>query len=467
MPAFRDGLSVSGGDGDWLERMRGDVPGASWPPAFSTRKASLAALMLMLERSQWLPPETLRAGQLRQLGTLAAHFQERSPRFAERLRRAGLASADLSREDGLAALPPLPRREIQQDPESFFCRAVPEGHAPLQLFQTSGSTGEPVKVLKTALTQLHWLALTLRYHMWHEPDMTGRLCAIRALVKAPRSGPTWGAPFDDFFATGPSMILDNATDLAVQIEEVRRFRPNSLILYPTNLAAMIDRLDEKGIALPDLERVRTIGETLPDALRETAAQRLGIELRDCYSSEELGYLAIECPLGGLYHLMAESLLVEVVDDAGRPCGEGETGRVLVTDLQNFASPMIRYEIGDHAEVGGHCPCGRGLPTLRRILGRTRNMVVRPDGTTSWPITGFKRFRDLAPIVQYQLIQDSLTSVEVRLVVEAPLTQEQERIVASHIQGFLGWPFEISFRYFEGRIPAGPNGKFEEFKSLVG
>ena len=466
MPAHRSGFPVSGGD-SWMERMRGDVPGASWPPVFSTRRSSLAALMLVLERTQWLAPETLRAGQLRQLGTLAAHFQERSPRFRERLRAAGLDAAALAGEDGLSALPPLTRREIQQDPESFFCRAVPEGHAPLQLFQTSGSTGEPVKVLKTALTQLYWTALTLRYHMWHEPDMSGRLCAIRALVKAPRSGASWGAPFDDFFETGPAMIIDNGADLAFQIEEVRRFRPNSLIIYPTNLAAMINRLEQDRIALPDLERVRTIGETLPPELRKTAARQLGVEVRDCYSSEELGYLAIECPAGGLYHLMSESLLVEVVDDAGRPCREGEIGRLLGTDLQNFASPMIRYEIGDHAEVGGQCPCGRGLPTLRRILGRTRNMVVRPDGTTSWPITGFKRFRDLAPIVQYQLVQDSLTSIEVRLVVEAPLSEEQERIVGAHIQDFLGWPFEMRFRYYEGRIPAGPNGKFEEFKSLVG
>jgi phenylacetate-CoA ligase len=189
-------------------------------------------------------------------------------------------------------------------------------------------------------------------------------------------------------------------------------------------------------------------------------------VRDCYSSEEFGYVAIECGNGGLYHVMAEALLVEVVDEQGRQCREGEVGRILVTDLQNHATPMIRYEIGDHAEVGGPCPCGRGLPTLRRILGRTRNMVVRPDGTTYWPITGFKRFRDLAPIIQYQLVQESLTSIEVRLVVEAQLTPEQEGAVAAHIQSFLGYPFETRFSYFEGRIPTGPNGKFEEFKSLV-
>jgi phenylacetate-CoA ligase len=286
------------------------------------------------------------------------------------------------------------------------------------------------------------------------------------LVKEARQTASWGSPFSDFFETGPALLVDNATDLTLQIEQVVRFAPNSLIIYPTNLSAMLDRLERQRIELPQLKRVRTVGEMLPADVRAAAERQLGVTVRDCYSSEEFGYIAIECPESGLYHLMSESLLIEVVDADGRPCREGEAGRVLVTDLHNHATPMIRYQIEDHAEVGGACPCGRGLPTLRRILGRTRNMVVQPDGTTYWPITGFKRFRDLAPIVQYQLVQDSLTSVEARLVVEQALTAEQEQAVAAHIQSFLGYPFAISFRYFEGRIPVGPNGKFEEFKSLV-
>ena len=452
--------------GTLLDSMRGDVPGIAWPPVYSTRQSSLAALLLELERSQWQPPERLVEGQFRQLRTLAGHFADHSPRFRERLRAAGVEAPALGSMEALRALPPLTRREIQQDPDSLFCPVLPEGHAPARLFQTSGSTGEPVKVMKTAVTQLFWTALTLRYHLWHEPDFEGRLCGIRALVREGREAPTWGSPFSDFFPTGPALIIDNATDLALQIKEVVRFRPTTLIIYPTNLGAMLERLEHQGIALPELKRVRTIGETLPPELRVAAERQLGVQVRDCYSSEEFGYVAIECPEGGHYHLMSEAVLVEVVDDQGRACSEGEIGRLLITDLQNYATPLLRYDIGDHAEVGGPCPCGRGLPTLRRILGRTRNMVVRPDGTTSWPITGFKKFRDLAPVVQYQLVQDSLTSIEVRLVVETPLDAEQEQRLAAHIQDFLGWPFETRFRYFEGRLPAGPTGKFEEFRSLV-
>jgi phenylacetate-CoA ligase len=448
---------------DRLGGMQGDVPGALWPTVFSTRRSSLVALLHELDRTQWLSPGVIEAGQLRQLRHLAAHFEAHVPRFRARLAAAGLSAADLDTRARLSALPPLGRRELQQDPDSLYSPVLPEGHAPRQLFQTSGSTGEPVRVVKTALNQLFWTALTLRYHLWHEPDFSGRLCAIRALARRAGEANSWGPPFSDLLPTGPSLIIDNKTDVAEQIDRLLRFRPDSLIIYPTNLAAMMKRVD----AIPGLKRVRTIGETLAPALRAEAEARLGVTVRDCYSSEEAGYLALECPMGGLYHIMSESLLVEVVDEAGAPVGAGEVGRVLVTDLHNYATPLIRYAIGDHAEMGPPCPCGRGLPTFRRILGRTRNMVRRPDGSTYWPITGFKKFRDLAPIVQYQLVQDSLSCIEVRLVVEQPLTPEQEARVAAHICDFLGWPFATRFRYFDEHIPTGPNGKFEEFKSLVG
>jgi phenylacetate-CoA ligase len=239
------------------------------------------------------------------------------------------------------------------------------------------------------------------------------------------------------------------------------------MIYPSNLAAMLDLLERDGRHLPSVQRVRTIGETLSPAIRERAEHDLGATVRDCYSSEEVGYIAIECPTGGLYHVMAETLIVEVVDADGRACREGEVGRVLVTDLHNRATPLIRYAIGDMAEVGPACPCGRGLPTLRRIVGRERNMLLTPDGRRAWPLTGFRDFATIAPVIQYQLIQHRIDAVEVRLVVGAPIDAGQERALAALITRSLGYPFTLTFKYFPDRIPRQPNGKFEEFVNLVG
>ena len=127
--------------------------------------------------------------------------------------------------------------------------------------------------------------------------------------------------------------------------------------------------------------------------------------------------------------------------------------------------MIRYFSGDHAELGEPCACGRGLPVLKRVLGRTRNMLRLPSGETMWPLFGPERFVELADIVQFQIVQKSLQSLEVRLVARRPVTAEEETVMRSHINGKFGHNFDIIFCYVP-EIARGPGGKYEEFKSEV-
>jgi phenylacetate-CoA ligase len=438
------------------------IGGIEWPPLYGPRVAPLAAAIQTFDRTQWLGADALRDGQRRQVAALARHFARHSAPFRERLARSGLRAETLAWPHALETLAPLTRRDLQA--EGLAVATLPPGHRPVSKYTTSGSTGEPVVVFRTSVSQLHWLALTMRFHLWAEPDFSGRICAVRANLPRVGEEPSWGAPVSLFHSTGPALKIDIAEDIDRQIEQIRAFGATSLIVYPSNLAAILDAMGPAG--LPALRRVRTIGETLAPALRERVAAELGASITDCYSSQEIGYVALECPDGGLYHLMSETVLVEVVDEEGRPCAEGEPGRVLVTDLHNFATPLVRYEIGDWAVPGPPCACGRGLPTLRRILGRERNLIHKPDGTRHWPLTGFKRFREIAPVIQYQLRQTELERIELRLVTERPLTEAEEEALRSWLQEILDHPFAVDFAYFESRLPLGANGKFEEFMSLL-
>ncbi|MEA2781785.1 MAG: hypothetical protein QOK29_3329 [Rhodospirillaceae bacterium] len=445
-----------------LSDMRSTVRGVKWPEVWNGPLAALVALVKTIDETQWMPAEEIAARQRGQLSMLVDHAARQSSHFRARLDRAGLRAADLAVDGGLRRLPVLGRRDLQVSGADLYCREVPPSHSPIVETRTSGSTGEPVVVKRTGLNQLFANAMNIRFLLWQGLDFTSRCSAIRAHFSGYAVQNDWGPPLSQLFETGQQQAIPLTTDIKQQAAWLAEFRPTVLTIYPTNLDALSRHCRQHGIELAGLSRILTVGETLSPRVRQEAESTLAIDISDMYSSQELGAIAAACPESGLYHVMAEGLIVEVLDHEGNPCPEGEVGRITITDLHNFATPLIRYDIGDYGEVAGPCPCGRGLPTLKRILGRERNMLLKPDGTQHWPLVGFARFRDIAPISQYQFIQRDLDRIEVRLVSERPVTAAQESELAGIIRGALGHPFRLQFTYFKGEIPRRPGGKFEEF-----
>ena len=218
---------------------------------------------------------------------------------------------------------------------------------------------------------------------------------------------------------------------------------------------------------PHLEHIISLGEVLSPEVREACREAWDVSVIDTYSAQEIGVIALQCPERAHYHVHAETAMVEVVNQQGEACVSGEIGAVLVTPLFNYAMPLLRYQIGDFAEVGDPCPCGRGLPVLRRILGRERNSVlVAPTGERYWPAFGTHGFARIAPVVQHQFVQKSTGVVEARLVIERPLSQTEEDALRKHIQAQLPWSLKIEFSY-HSEIPRNAGGKFEPFISEIG
>lgn len=152
----------------------------------------------------------------------------------------------------------------------------------------------------------------------------------------------------------------------------------------------------------------------------------------------MGVIALQCPVSGLLHVQSKHLLVEVLDDQRQPCQEGEIGQVVVTDLHNFAMLLIRYALRDWAEVGPPCPCGRGLPTLRHIMGRTRNMAMSPDGKPFWPVLETRRMMEAIPqLRQYQFVQTAFDAITVMLVCDPAPTPEQIQQLQVALEQMLG------------------------------
>jgi phenylacetate-CoA ligase len=430
----------------------------------------LATLLAQFEQSQWLPPTAIETAQLSQLCALIVHAQRHSPFYAARL--AGLEpKSACSLQECLSAIPVLRRADLQSHRANIDCGWLPPEHGELSVVRSTGSTGEPVSVRRSGLNALIWMAMTLREHLWQGRDFSQSLATIRAMFPVGDEGrrglssADWGAPVSHLFASGPSWAMNLQTDVRRQAEWLREINPGYLLTYPSNLSALLDQAEadlEQRAGLSRLKQIRTIGETLTESLRARCRDQLGVSIADAYSSQEVGVIAIECPQGGGYHVMSEGLVLELLRDDGQPCAAGEMGRVVVTDLHNFATPLIRYDLGDLAEADGPCACGRGLPKIRRVLGRVRNLLCLPDGRRLWPLVGAFSYRDIAPVRQFQIVQRSLERVTLRLAVERPLSVTEETALTEKLIEFLGYRFNVDFDYCKPEIPRGPGGKFEDF-----
>ncbi len=427
------------------------------------RHAQLLTLVEHLDRAQWHTREAIQAAQLNRLTVLLQHFERHSPWFQERLATYGLRPQDVCQSlESWRAFPITTRGDLQSASQDFHSRAVPARHLPCHLQRTSGSTGTLVALWRTALNQLFWQACTIREHQWHQRDATLSLALVRVSIRVPFDLPYWRSPLRNLYPTGFSHGMPITTSSAALADWLEQINPHYLLIYPSVLGALLSQL-QSDHGLSHLRQVRTIAESLSDDLRTRTKQKLGVSIADIYSTAEVGVIAIQCPHSGLYHTMAENLIVEVISPDNQICQVGEIGRVVVTDLYNFASPILRYEIGDFAQVGPQCSCGRGLPTLARILGRQRNMAKLSGGNGVWPMTGFQEFNYVPKIKQYQLIQKSMTLIEVHLVVKGETLDSSEELeLANKIDGWMHHAFSYQFFYYRERIPMSSTGKFEEF-----
>lgn len=309
---------------------------------------------------------------------------------------------------------------------------------------------------------MFWSAFTIRDHLWNQRDFTGRMTGIRANLEAFAEIGDWGHPVNSLFRSGPGQAIPITTPIREQLRLIERFQPQVLLLYPNNLKAFAEVWEDNGFTLKCIRHLKTIGETVSPPLRQIIHRLTGLQIEDNYSSQEAGPIAIQCPVSRLYHVMSEALIVEVLTGANTPCTEGQAGRVVITDLHNFASPLIRYDIGDYAQVGGPCACGKTLPTLASVLGRERNLLRRANGDRHWPLVGFHHFDSVAQVRQYQFIQHTLQEIEFRVVTDDELTPSQIAQLAGICANALGREFSFRLTQSRNRLPVGANGKFEEF-----
>jgi phenylacetate-CoA ligase len=445
------------------------LPGIVWPGIPGQQAAILAALLFQFEQTQWWSPQQIVEHQFAQLRPLLIHAHKYVPFYRRLFDESGFNPTEHDIRKRWESIPITTRKQLQEAGDSCYSASVPPEHGSIATNTTSGSTGRPLVSRKTALCDMLWWALTIREHLWHARDLTGRLAVIRARAPDfPREGVTsndWGQPVNLLYSSGPSAALNASEEIDTQWSWLQRQDPHYLLSHPTVVRALAEHAVERGCRLQSLREIRTVGESVTQELRQRCLDVFRVPTVDSYSAQEVGYIALQCKQSPCYHVQSECVLVEVLDEQDRPCAPGEIGRIIVTRLHNFAMPLIRYEIHDYAEVGEPCRCGRGLPVLNKIVGRQRNMMRRPDGRRSWLAFSPKGYLPIAPIAQLQLIQRQLTDFEARIVMPRALTDIERVALTNYLQSHIGFACAITITCVRG-IERAANVKFEDFISLV-
>lgn len=402
------------------------------------RKKATPDIERLLEVTQYASFDRTAARQGRALERLLEHAFLQMPFFRDWAAKHNAKPRDFADPAALRDLPLVPRRLVVDEPKLFTSRAMPEGSYPKA---TGGTSGHPVRFFvspesdhwRTAISRRGYgwagcIAGRRQVHLW-----SGDLTPPPFLFKLKRGlhRRLMGQRFVNNFNLG-EQELDRATRL------IDLYRPKVLVSFASSAESLARHALKRGWrpAHP-MEGVITGAEPLYPARRELIQSALGCPVFESYGSREFMLTAMECNQHQGMHVSAENLMVEIIGPGGGPAPPGQTGEIVITDLHNLAFGFIRYQTGDlSAWLEGPCPCGRNLPRLAPVQGRVMDMLTHPDGHK---VTGgiFPHLmKDYPAIKQFQVVQDRIDHLTIRLVLTGELRGEERQSIAEAVAGAL-------------------------------
>lgn len=369
-----------------------------------------------LMESQYWPEERLRDLQRQHLERLLRHARDHSPFYLDRLDVVfdGRGAIDWSKWN---EIPILTRHDLGKHGAEMESLALPAEHGGTVRATTSGSTGIPVTAVTSAYANSAAKAASLRGQSWHLVDWSKDVLFYMeekqeaGVWPNAEIGPPWGPSWLPE-ATGRYLRLNGDTpprhvlDFIAGRDEVRYLSCRAKVAQVVALESLRSGLPAR------LDGVFAFSTATLDDEREDIAHAFGAKVLSFYSSKEAQLMAYQCPEHNHLHITEELVLVELLDDNGRPVPKGTMGQVVVTPLLNWGQPLIRYRHGDIAIEGAGCSCGRTLRVLNKVVGRVSNMFRFPDGTAvAFGVPG--NFKTQFNIRTWQIAQVAPLKLEVR------------------------------------------------------
>jgi phenylacetate-CoA ligase len=422
------------------------------------------ALRARMEQSQWHSPQQLRALQLERLRTLLAHAGQHVPYYRSLFKRIGFDPLKIFTLHDLARLPLLTKADIRAHCDDFKSDIASD----LARFNTGGSSGEPLVFYIGKQRVSHDVAAKWRATRWWGVDIGDRELVV------------WGSPIelqaqdrlrawrDRLFRTSLWPAFQMSQERLDQLlQRMRQTRPSMLFGYPSALSHIARHASAHRVVLDDIGvRVAFVtAERLYDEQRAQIASTFGCPVANGYGGRDAGFIAHECPQGGM-HITAEDIIVEVVDPHGQPVADGQPGAIVVTHLATGDFPFIRYATGDVGILdSAACSCGRGLPMLKQIEGRSTDFIVAQDGTVMHGLALIYILRDLPQVQAFKIIQETLQQTRVLIVASPSLNAMLRQTIEARFKARLGASVTVVIDEVQ-EIAAEASGKFRYVVSKV-
>lgn len=440
------------------------IAGAVFPLQESLKGHNTVAVRRELEESQWWSRVQLEELRLVRLRALLQQAYRHVPYYRQVLDEAGMVDGAIDALSDLQKLPLLTKALIRANSENLKSTQA----RGLSRFNTGGSSGEPLIFWIGKQRVSHDVAAKWRATRWWGVDIGDREAVV------------WGSPIelgaqdrlrvlrDRLMRTQllPAFEMSEAK-LDDFIASLRRVRPRMVFGYPSSIsviarhaAARAQRLDDLGCKV-----VFVTSERLYDHQRAAIEQAFACPVANGYGGRDAGFIAHQCPAGGM-HITAEDIIVEIIDEAGQVLPVGQAGEVVVTHFATGDYPFIRYRTGDVATLDDRsCSCGRGLPLLKEIQGRTTDFVMAADGTLMHGLSLIYVIRDIAGVENFRIVQESLRETSVQLVTNREFADENIRHIERGLQQRLGAAVNVRVECV-AHIPREASGKYRYVMSRV-
>lgn len=381
-------------------------------------------LRRFFEKSQWFPPEQLRAYREKRLRRIIRQCYYHVPYYRRLFDRQHLKPRDIRKIEHLSRLPFLSKEKARTNESRL--RADNAWRFRPVVACTSGTSGVPLRFLLDKPSNILEFVYYWRHWSWAGYRLGNRFAELRYdffLMRPRLMDRMW-----HFQPVLQRLLLSSLQLSRERIGEyaavLRKLRPRFLHGLPTHLHTLSLFLREAGLDDIELEAVFTTGETVMPHHRDMIEKTFGCRVLDSYGHMERCVAISQCPQAG-YHLNAEYGILELADERRSESGE-VGGRIVATSLHKMAMPFLKYEMEDELEVYGEerrCPCGRTLPLVKALHGRRRDVIRTPDGREiTWQFVVFHQVRGVR---LYQFVQDEIDQLTVRIVKRQDYTPQSE------------------------------------------